>query len=72
MPFDHNERMIVETVLYMLTKIWIFKKVMHRVWTYFQARLALTMTIFNLLVSWDGFHPDPTSFVHLSIVSSSL
>jgi hypothetical protein len=34
--------------------------------------LALTMTIFNLLVSWDGFHPDPTSFVHLSIVSSSL
>ena len=58
-PFDHNERMIVETVLSMLTTICHFKKVMHRVWDYFQARLAFTMAVFNLLVSWDGFHPDP-------------
>jgi hypothetical protein len=71
-PFDHNERMIVETVLSMLTTICHFKKVLHRVWSYFQARLAYTMAIFNLLVSWDGFHPDSSGFVHLSIASFSL
>ena len=32
-----NERMMVETVLSMLTLIWHFKKVMHRVWDYFHA-----------------------------------
>ena len=71
-PFNHNERMMVETVLSMLTTVCHFKKVMHRVWTYFQARLAFTMAVFNLLVSWDGFHPDPDGFVHLSIASFSL
>lgn len=71
-PFEHNERMIVETVLSMLTTVCHFKKVMHRVWHYFQARLAFTMAIFNLLVGWDGLHPDPTGFVHLSIASFSL
>lgn len=71
-PFHHNERMIVETVLSMLTTVCHFKKVMHRTWSCFQARLAFTMAVFNLLVSWDGFHPDPTGFVHLSIASFSL
>jgi hypothetical protein len=71
-PFHHNERMIVETVLSMLTTICHFKKVMHRVWSYFQARLAFTMAVFNLLISWDGFHPDPTGFLPLSIAEFSL
>jgi hypothetical protein len=71
-PFSHNERMIVETVLSMLTTVCHFKKVMHRVWAYFQARLAFTMAVFNLLVSWDGLTPDPDGFVHLSIASFSL
>lgn len=71
-PHTHNERMIVETVLSMLTTVCHFKKVMHRVWAYFQARLAFTMAVFNLLVSWDGLMPDPDGFVHLSIASFSL
>ncbi len=71
-PFQHNERMIVETVLSMLTTICHFKKVTHRVWAYFEARLAFTMAVFNLLVSWDGFPPDPTGFVHLSVAQFSL
>ncbi len=71
-PYQHNERMIVETVLSMLTTVCHFKKVMHRVWDYFQARLAFTMAVFNLLVSWDGLQPDPDGFVHLSIASFSL
>jgi len=45
-----NDRMLVETVLSMLTVVSHFKKVMHRVWEYFQARLAFTMTVFNVLV----------------------
>ena len=70
--YKNNERMIIETVLSMLTTICHFKKVMHRVWEYFKARLAFTMAAYNLLVQWDGFHPDPDGFVHLSIANFSL
>jgi hypothetical protein len=38
-----EDRMLVETVLSMLTLVCHFKKVMHRGWAYFQARLAFTM-----------------------------
>ncbi|MCA1553527.1 MAG: transposase [Chloroflexi bacterium] len=65
-------RMVIETILSMLTTICHFKKVAHRVWTYFQARLAFTMALFNLLVQWDGLHPDAHGFVHLSIAKFSL
>jgi hypothetical protein len=30
------------------------KRLMHRVWAYFQARLAFTMAAFNVLVQWYG------------------
>lgn len=46
-----NERMLMETVLSMLTTICHFKKVCHRVWAYFAARLAFTMALFNA-VGW--------------------
>jgi hypothetical protein len=39
-------RMVIETVLSMLTTVCHFKKVTHRVWKYFQARLAFTMALF--------------------------
>src|SRR5215468_7976496 len=39
---EWQDRMLVETVLSMLTLVCHFKKVMHRVWTYFHARLAFT------------------------------
>jgi len=38
---EWEDRMLVETVLSMLTVVCHFKKVMHRVWAYFQARLGL-------------------------------
>jgi hypothetical protein len=44
----------VETVLSMLTLVGHFKKVMHRVWAYFQARLAFTIAAFHGLVQWHG------------------
>lgn len=70
--YTNNERMIIETVLSMLTTVCHFKKVMHRFWRYFQARLAFTMAAFNLLVQWHGLEPDPDGFVHLSIAEFSL
>jgi len=67
-----NVRMVVETVLSMLTVVCHFKKVGHRAWLYFQARLAFTMAAFNILVQWHGLQPDEDGFVHLSIAEFSL
>jgi len=67
-----NVRMVVETVLSMLTQVCHFKKVGHRVWDYFHARLAFTMATFNLLVQWDGLLPDETGYIHLALARFSL
>ncbi|MES4787734.1 MAG: hypothetical protein C4294_20145, partial [Nitrospiraceae bacterium] len=67
-----NVRMVIETVLPMLTTVSHFKKVGHRVWDYFSARLAFTMATFNLLVQWDGLQPDANGFIHLSIAEFGL
>src|SRR2546426_2083518 len=67
-----EDRMLVETVLSMLTVVCYFKKVMHRVWAYFQARLAFTLAAFNVLVQWHGLQPNASGFVPLSIAEFSL
>jgi len=69
---EWNSRMLVETVLSMLTTVCHFKKVGHRVWTYFESRLAYPMGVFNVLVQWHGLTPDPDGFVQLSIADFSL
>ena len=60
------------TVLSMLTLVCHFKKVMHRAWAYFQARLAFTMALRNVLVQWRGLRPTASGFVPLSIAEFSL
>jgi hypothetical protein len=67
-----NTRMLIETVLSRLTLVSHFKKVMHRVWKYFQARLAFTMAMFNVLVQWHGLKSDADGMIHLSIAEFSL
>jgi hypothetical protein len=67
-----NSRMMVETVLSMLTLVNHFKKVMHRVWRYFEMRLGWTMAAFNILAKWHGLEPDEEGVVHLSIAEFSL
>src|SRR5499433_3043845 len=69
---EWEDRMLVETVLSMLTLVCHFKKVMHRGWAYFQARLAFTMAAFNVLVQWYGFQPNASGFVPLSIAEFGL
>ena len=67
-----NNRMLLETVLSMLTTVCHLKKVGHRVWKYFRARLAFTVAAFNLLVQWNGLKPDDDGMIHLSIAEFSL
>jgi hypothetical protein len=67
-----NERMVIETVLSMLTTICHLKKVFHRTWDQFKMRLAYTMALFNILTQWHGLQPDDTGFVPLSIAEFSL
>ena len=69
---EWQDRLLVETVLSMLTLVCHFKKGMPRVWEYFQARLAFTMAAFNVLVQWHGLRPNASGFVPLSIAEFSL
>lgn len=69
---EWNSRMLVETLLSMLTLVCHFKHLSHRVWDYFEMRLAFTLALFNLLVQWHGLKPDDAGFVHLSIAEFNL
>ena len=69
---EWEDRMLVETVLSMLTLVGHFKRVMHRAWAYFQTRLAFTMAAFHVLVRWHGFFPNASGVVPLSIAEFSL
>jgi hypothetical protein len=66
-----NVRMLVETVLSMLTTVCHGKKMRHRVWAYFRAHLAWIMAAFNILAQW-GLEIDEDDVVHLSIAEFSL
>jgi hypothetical protein len=67
-----NTRMMIETVLSMLTTVCHLKKVAHRVADYFRMRMAYMVAAFNVLVQWHGFQPDEHGFVKLSIAEFSL
>src|ERR1041385_2268994 len=52
-----NDRMIVEWVFSMLTRVCHAKRMWrmwHRAWRYLQAHLAYLVALFNLLVGWHG------------------
>ena len=69
---ERNVRMVVETVLSMLTYVCHFKHMAHKSWEYFRSHLAYTMALFNLLVAWHGLAPDDSGFVYLSIADLGL
>jgi len=71
-PRTWNVRMVVETVLSLVTTVCHAKRVRHRVWTAFQARLAWLLAVFNLLAQWHGMKPDKEGRIHLSIAEFSL
>lgn len=67
-----NVRMVVETVLSLLTRVCQLKKVSHRTWTVLSARLAFTMAVFNVLVQWNGLPVEPDGTIRLSIAEFTL
>ncbi len=67
-----NVRMVVETILSVLTTVCHLKKASQRTWAGLRARLAYTMALFNILVLWDGIPVDEHGMIHLSIAEFSL
>jgi hypothetical protein len=67
-----NVRMVIETVLSMLTTVCRLKKLSHRTWAALRSRLAFTMALFNILVQWDGLPIDRTGNIRLLIAEFSL
>ena len=67
-----NVRMVVETILSLLTNVCQLKKASQRTWNGLKARLASTMALFNILVLWDGMPVDEDGNIHLSIAEFSL
>ncbi len=67
-----NVRMVVETILSMLTTVCRLKKLSHRTWPAVRSRLAFTMAMFNILVQWNGLPRDADGNIRLSIAEFSL
>ncbi len=69
---EWNDRMLIETVLSMLTTICHIKQMRHRVWAYFKTHLGYLMALFHVLTQWHGLLPDDHGKVRLSIAPFSL
>jgi hypothetical protein len=63
-----NGRMVVETVFSLLTTVFQSKKVGHRLWAYFRARVAWLMAAFNILAQWT-LEVDNQGMVQISIAA---
>ncbi len=67
-----NVRMVVETVLSMLTVVFHLNHLSHRASTCLRARLAWTMAAYNILIGWHTPKTDQHTRMHLSIAAFSL
>jgi hypothetical protein len=67
-----GERMLVETVLSMLTVVCHAKHMAHRMWDYLRTRLGYLVAAFNLLVDCRGDVPNEKGQLTLSIAEFSL
>lgn len=67
-----NVRMVVETVLSMLTVVCRLQKLSHRTWPAVRSQLAFTLALFNILVQWNDLPLDADGNIRLSIAEFSL
>ena len=67
-----NTRMLVETVLSMLTLICHLKKVAHKLADFFRMRMSFIVAAFNIIAQWHGLPPDQDGVVKLSVAEFSL
>jgi hypothetical protein len=69
---EWNAPMLVEAILSMLTTVCHLKKVAHRVWAYFESRLAYTWLCSTFLFNSTGWNPmKAVMFASLSLTSAS-
>jgi hypothetical protein len=66
------QRILVETVFSLLTRICHLKHAGHRTWAAFQAHLAFAVAVFNVLAGWDGLQPDASGVLHLTLAEFGL
>lgn len=66
------QRLLVETVCSLLTRVCQRKKLSHRGWACFHAHLAFVVAVFTLLVDWHGLQTDEQGVAHLSLAAFSL
>ena len=69
---EWNDRMLIETVLSLLSQVCKLKHLRQRVWAYVQMRLACTVAMFNLLQQWNGLNFDENGVSHPSLAEFSL
>ena len=67
-----NERYAIELLFSLLTVICHSKKMLHRSWAGLRTRLAFSVALFNILVDWQGLHPDEDGVTHLALAQFSL
>jgi hypothetical protein len=65
-------RMVIETVVAMLTQVCHVQTISQRRWPYVLARLRLTMALFTLLVQWDGLRVGDGGHVPLTMAQFSV
>ncbi len=66
------QRLLVETVFSLLTRVCRLKHAAHRLWATFQMHLAFAVAVFNLLVAWDGFVAAAQGATRLALARFSL
>lgn len=66
------QRILVETVFSLLTRVCHLKRAGHRLWDSFQMHLAFAIAVFNLLADWDGLREDRHGRTHLSLAEFCL
>jgi hypothetical protein len=69
---EWNDRLLVETVLGMMTTVMHTKEMLHRTWEGVIARLSYVMAAFNLLIAWDGLPSNDDGVIPLHIAPFSL
>ncbi len=67
-----NTRMLIETMLAMLTTACHWKHQPHKRADYFRACLAFIIAAFKLLAHWHSFQPDAAGMIHLAIAGFNL
>jgi hypothetical protein len=65
----NNERMLVEQVFSLLTRVLHLKKVSHRSWDGLRTRLTYVLALLNTLLAWDGFPVDDDGNMTVSIAN---